>query len=167
MAKLPALPFVRAGVSEGLSANQAFRQYQAAAREATAQTGQPYTASRRTVFLQMYSEARMARQRIGQALNAPKDIPGGGLTPQQRTTQFATGYGNWVSIFHRPIGSAEVERFYYLAKSSQPLTPAEAEARARADFEAAAQNEHGTVYRSVIEGVIFTGVEQYNPIGRA
>lgn len=115
------------------------------------------------MFQQMYSQALAARAQIADALTAPKDQPGGGLTPVTRSTVRASGYGNWVSLFHRPVGSSEVERFYYLAKSNRPLTPMEAEAKAIEDFETAAQDEHGTVYRSVIEGAIFTGVEQYIP----
>lgn len=157
------LPYIRGAVTEGLSGNEAYRQFQAAAREATAQTGIRYTGIRQSVFRQMYSETVAARSRVADALTAPKDVPGGGLTPVARSTVRAKGFGNWVSIFHRGVGSSDVDRFYYLAKSSHPLTPAEAEAMAIADFEAAAQDEHGTVTNRVVEGAIFTGVEQYVP----
>ena len=167
MPKIPALPFARGGVSAGLSANEAFRQYQAAARTATEQTGEEYTAGRRDVFLQMYASTLAARNRIGDAMQAPKDIPAGGLDIVQRPSVRATGYGNWSVIFSRPIGSSDLETLFYYQRSDEPLTPEEVEARAREDFEASATDVHGSQYRNTIEGIMFTGTELLIPTSGA
>lgn len=154
---------MRSGVSAGLSANEAFRRYQAAAQEASQETGEHWTASNRSVFLQMYSSTRAARSQIGEAMQSPKNLPGGGLTPVPRETVRASGFGNWAIVFARGIGQTEVERLFYFQRSNQPLTPQEIENLAREDFENSAADEHGSMFRNVIEGVVFTGVEELIP----
>ena len=163
MPKIPALPFVRAGVSAGLSANESFRQYQAAAQQAREQTGEEYTAGNRAAFLQLYSSVRSARSSVTAAMTAPKDVPLGGLTPVDVPSRLARGLHSWAALFVRPVGSSDVERLNYYIRHDQPLTPAEVEARARADWEASRQQEHGTAEGYVLEGVTFTGVENLQP----
>lgn len=154
---------MRSGVSAGLSANEAFRQYQSAAQSASEQTGDDYTASRRDVFLQMYSATRASRARVGDAMQAPYDVPGGGLDIVDRPSIRARGYGNWSVVFSRPVGSSDIESLFYFQRSNEPLTPAELEARAREDFEASAGDTHGSMYRNVVEGVMFVGTERLIP----
>lgn len=163
MPKIPALPFVRSGITSGLSANQALRDYQAAARQATAETGERWTATDRTVFLQLYSQTRAIREQTAEAMAAPKNIPAGGLTIPERASVRATGYGQWARIYSRPVGGTEVEPLYYFVRSDVPLTPQEVEDRARADFEANAIDEHGSMFNNVISGVAFTGIERLVP----
>lgn len=163
MPKIPALPFVRSGVSAGLSANQAYRDYQQAAQQASFETGDVYTASNRSAFLQLYSSTRSVRANVQEAMNAPKTEPAGGLPIPERESVRATGYGQWAVVFSRPIGSSEVERLFYFQRSNEPLTPEEVEQRARADFEASAVDEHGSMYRNIIEGVAYTGTEKLTP----
>lgn len=97
-------------------------------------------------------------------MNAPKDLPGGGLPDFDRQTTRPGGYGNWAVLFHRPIGTSELEQGFYFVRSDEPLTPQEVEDRVRADFEASATDLHGTVYRHVLEGAMFTGVERLVPV---
>lgn len=159
MPKIPALPFVRTGISQGWSANTAYASYQAAADDLSEQTGQNWTAGRRTVFLQMYSSLRYTREQIPEALAAPKDVPFGGLTPASRPSTMRSGYLYAAAAWTRPIGSADLEQTIHLVASNDALTPGEVESRVRQQIEDSAAQEHGTFTNYTIEGVSFTGVE--------
>lgn len=152
MAKLPALPYVRAGLSQGLSANAAFRDYRTQARE------NGLSANRRQDFLRLYSQTSRLRGQAAEAIDAPKDVPGGGLRPVQRDTEQARGFGHWVAIFQRTSGTSDFISTPFLIKSATLLTPAEAEARALAYLE----QEPDTYNRTTL-GVTFTGVERFAP----
>lgn len=123
--KLPALPWVRAGLSQGLSGRAALANY----REAAADAG--LSGMRTHDFQRLYSELDAIRGQAGEALDAPKDIPGGGLEPKPWSTQRGiTGFGHWVSIYQVERQSGALIHMPYLIKSDQPLTPAQAEQQA-------------------------------------
>jgi hypothetical protein len=112
----------------------------------------------------MYSEVREARARVPEAMGAPKDLPGGGLPSIDRQTTRPGGYANWATVHYRPIGTSDVQRGTYFLRSAEPLTPEEVEARVRADFEAEAQDVHGSTFRMVLEGAAYTGYERLVPV---
>lgn len=154
MAKLPALPYVRSGVTQGLSANEAYRRYQSQARDNDLQ------GTRRQDFLRLYSETRTARANAVQAMQAPKDQLPGADEIVHRTTINARGYGQWVMIYQRTSGQSDFMQQPFLVKSSQPITPAEAERRAL-DF----LTDDDNTYNRVTLGVGYVGTEQFHPTG--
>jgi hypothetical protein len=124
------------------------------------ETGQNWTGVARSTFLQIYSGVRYARGNIPEAMGAPKDIPGGGLTIPDRPSSVASGYLHAGVAFTRPIGSGEVERSIHLVRSNELLTPQEVEDKIREQIEESASQAHGTFSRYTIEGISFTGTEQ-------
>jgi hypothetical protein len=111
----------------------------------------------------MYGATRAIRAGTLEAMNLPKSQPIPEQYIVQRPTRLATGYGHWANVMVRPIGSSNIEPHYYFTRSNTPLTPEEVERRALADFEASAVDVHGSMYRYVIEGASFTGIERLTP----
>lgn len=150
MARIPPLPFVRSGVSQGWSANQAYRHYQSTAQDAGVQ------GVRRQDFLRLYSETIALRGLAAEAIDMPKDQLPTRIEP--RGTRRATGYGHWVAIYQRTSGSSDLLLQPFLVKSREPLTPAEAEARAREYLDKEPER-----YNRVTLGVGYLGTEQFVP----
>lgn len=167
MPKLNPLPFLRGGVAEGKSANQAFRDYQAAARQASDETGVKWTAGNRATFLGIYSGMLRTRATVPEAMSAPLDVPGGGLRPVPRPATRPGGYLQSAKIFFRELGTSDVQEGFYMARSNELLTPQEIANRVQADFETSAADEHGSMYRHVIEGIVYGGAEQLVPFEQA
>lgn len=155
MARLPALQYVRSGVTQGLSANAAYRNYQATAQENDLQ------GMRRQDFLRLYSHTVNVRAQALEAMDAPKDEVAGGLTIPTRPTVTATGYGHWVGIHQRTRGESDYIFTPYLIKSNAPMTPAAAEARAIEFLQQAPD-----VYDRVTLGVVYMGAEEFQPTQR-
>lgn len=155
MAKLPALPYVRTGVTEGLSANAAYRHYQDTAHS------QDLTGMRRQDFLRLYSHTISVRARALEAMQAPKDLPAGGMDIPVRPTINVTGYGHWVGIHQRTRGESDYIFTPYLVKANAPMTPADAEGRALEFLQQAPD-----MYDRVTLGVVYMGAEQFQPTGR-
>src|SRR5690242_15507958 len=89
------------------------------------ETDQEWSGVRRSVFLQMYSSTRVARGNVAEAMNAPKDEPGGGLDIPERPATVPSGYLNWGVSYTRPIGSSEVEVSFHPIRSAEALTPSQ------------------------------------------
>lgn len=153
MAKLPALQYVRTGVTQGMSANATYRHYQTTARE------QGLTGMRRQDFLRLYSHTLNVRAGTLDAINAPKDEVAGGLDIPIRPTVHARGYGHWVGIHQRTIGESDYIFTPFLIKSNEAMTPADAEARALQYLDQAPD-----VYNRTTMGVSYMGAEQFNPM---
>ncbi len=152
MAKLPALPYARSGVTQGLSANAAYRNYQDTAH------AQDLRGMRRWDFLRIYSETRASRARVGDAMQQPKDQRPSADQIVQRTTINARGYGQWVMIYQRTSGQTDFMKSLFLIKTHAPITPGEAERRAL-DFLTDDEN----TYNRVTLGIGYVGTEQFNP----
>lgn len=153
MAKLPALPFVRSSVTQGLSASESYRQYQQLARE------NDLRGMRRQDYLRIYSETMAARGNAARAMQQPKDrVP---TTDEivNRSTVRAKGYGQWVAIYQRTSGQNDFMHMPFLVKTSEPITPEEAEARAL-EFLSQQPDE----YNRVTIGVGYMGTEEFNPL---
>ena len=155
MAKLPALPFVRSGISQGLSANQAYRDYQSNAQQNGLQ------GTRRQDFLRLYAQTRALRGGAAEAMFYPKEAIPSADQIHPRDTVLARGYGQWVSIYQRSSAGSDFFHTPFLIKTSQPITPAEAEARALAYLD-----QEPDTYNRVTLGVAYVGTEQFNPLPR-
>lgn len=154
------MQYVRAGVTEGLSARAAYRNMQADAARLSDETGLRYTGIRLYTFQQMYAGTRQARENVQEAINAPKDEPGGGLSIPERPSVVATGFLHAAAAFTRPTGASEVERTIHLVRSNEVLTPAQVEDLVREQIEQSATESHGTFAHYTVEGITFTGVQR-------
>ena len=152
MAKLPALPYVRRGVTQGLSANEAYRRFQQTARAEGLQ------ALRREDFLRLYSETRAARGRSAAAAAHPKtELP----TPElisPRTKTGRKGYGSWVMVYQRTKGERDLIAMPWLLRSDELLTPEDAESRVGVYI---ATNPYE--YDRVVIGIGYVGTDRYGP----
>jgi len=155
MAKLPALPYVRSGVTQGLSGRAAYRNYieQAHAND--------LTGIRLQDFQRLYSQTLNVRAQVLEAMNAPKDLVAGGMDVPVRNTVNATGFGHWVGIHQRTRGESDYIFTPFLVKSNAPMTPAAAEQRAIEYLQQAPD-----VYDRVTLGVVYMGAEQFQPAQR-
>lgn len=160
MPRLDPLYFARVGVSQGLSGRQAYAAMQQQATDLTEATGERYTGVARSTFFQIYGGVRNTREQIPVAMNSPKDVVFGGLTPTQRPSTVSGRYLYGTVAFTRPIGSPEVERSIHLVQSKEALTPQQIEDEVRRQIEESATDSHGTFANYTIEGISFTGVEQ-------
>lgn len=154
MARLDALPYVRAGLSQGLTVTQALRDY----REAAAGAG--LTGMRTYDFQRLYSTIGAVRGQAEQALNADKDIPGGGLTPVQWPTASEPGYGHWVQTYQIERDSGALTQSSMIIKSDEIITPEEAEQRALAFL-----STNPDQYNRRTIGVTFSGLVEMVPRG--
>lgn len=160
MPRLDPLYFARTGVSQGLSGRQAYAQMMQQAQNLTEASGERWTGVARDTFFQVYSGVRNTREQIPVAMNAPKDVVLGGLTPSERPSTVSGRYLYGTVAFTRPIGSPEVERSIHLIQSKQALTPQQVEDEVRRQIEESAMQSHGTFTNYTIEGISFTGVER-------
>lgn len=152
MAKLPALPHVRSGVSQGKSANQSYRDYQATAK------ANGLRGMRRQDYLRLHSQTLAARARTAAAIRAPKtDLPSGEMISPRSTTK-ARGYGSWVMIYQRTKGETDLIETPWLIRSEELITPEEAERRAGNYI---AQNPYE--YDRVVLGIGYVGTDAYSP----
>lgn len=147
MAKLPALPFVRSSITQGLSASAALREYRATAGE------QGLRGMRRQDFLRLYSEVLASNDRTQEAMDAPKDVVPSGPFPLRHTETAAPGYIQSVAIYQRTRGTDDLIQTPYMIKTARPITPQEAEQRAQWYLE----QEEPDVYNRITLGVVYTG----------
>lgn len=152
MARLPALPFVRSSVTQGLSASESYRRFVSTAHE------QGLTGIRRQDYLRLYSETRAARGTTGAAMAAPRDALPSPELINRRTTHHTTGYGSWVMVYQRPTGGGETFKQPWLIRSSELLTPAEAERRVGQFI---AENPYN--YGRTVTGIGYMGTDEYTP----
>lgn len=155
MAKLPALPYIRSTVSQGLSANQSYRQYQSLARS------QDLEGMRRQDYLRLYSETVAIRGQAATAMGRPKNTVPAADEIISRSTVNARGYGQWVAIYQRTSGTGDFYHTPFLIKTNEPITPEEAEARALAYLD-----QQPDEYNRVTLGVGYMGTERFNPMQR-
>lgn len=150
MAVLPALPFIRSSVSQGLSGNEAYRRFVATAHE------QGLTGIRRHDFTRLYSQTRAARGRMGEAMGAPRDVlpspemisPGRGESRHR--------FISWVMTYQREVGGTEITQEPWAVGSEELLTPEEAERRIG---EAVANSPQSYPRRFL--GAVYTGTDDF------
>lgn len=152
MATLPAMPWVRSGLSQGLSANAALGAFRQAAQE------QGLSAIRRQDFLRLYSATRSAREATREAMAADRtSAPDQGII-REMPLSAEEGYGSWVMVYQRQTGGSEPFQQPWLLKSEELLTPEEAERRVG---ELIAQNPYD--YGRTVTGVQYIGTDHYTP----
>lgn len=154
------LPYIRSGLSEGLSATAAYNRWRDATNIATEVTGERWVAGQRTIFSQIYSAVRSARENVGPALEAPKNVPAGGLTIPSRPATVASGFLNWGVSLSRQVGSREIDRNFHPFRSATPLTPAEVEGLIREQINESQTQSHGSFANTIIQAVFWTGTEE-------
>lgn len=147
MPKLPALPFARSAVTQGLSANQAYANYRQAAGEVGAR------GMRRQDFLRLYSETRAMRADLAEAMDRPKNLVPSSDQINTRTSEYQTGFIQSVIIYQRTRGEQDLIETPFMIKTNRPITPGEAEQRAQWYLE----QEEPDVYNRVTLGVAYTG----------
>lgn len=154
MAKANALAFIRQAISQGLSANAAYKQGQ----EMAASQGLRFL--RRDTFLRMYSQNRASRAQWEAAAAQPVDQPP--ETVKQRDTIRARGYGTWVEMVMRTVGTGELQYNRFLVKSHAPMTPQEAMDTANQVWQ-----QNASQYPMTLVGMTYRGTEFYTPQGDA
>jgi hypothetical protein len=148
--KLPALPFIRSSITQGLGASQAYDQYLATAK------ANAWRGMRKQDFLRLYSETVNVRESVRQNMHAPrKTVPS---NIEKRGTISARGYGTWVGIHQRTSGESDYIFTPFLIKSNAPITPEEAEQRA-IDY----LDQDPDVYNRVLIGVGYLNTEHFIP----
>ena len=150
--RFPALPSVRAGISEGLSPSASYRRYTQQAHAAG------LTGMRMENYLHMYSEIRATRGNVPEAMDRPKNVVPSQEQIERRTTINARGYGTWVTAYQRHVGSSDLMEQRFLIKSDAPISPEEAERRTGVLL---ANNDD--IYDRVTLGISYTGTEFYTP----
>lgn len=140
---------------------------QADAAARTESEGLRYTGIRLYTFQQMYSSAIASRENVQQAIQAPRDVPGGGLDIVPRPTFYGGERYLYAGVSDtRRIGASDVEHGIHLISSRDLLTPAEVEDAIREQIEKSAAESHGTFAHYTIEGITFTGIERLIPTRR-
>jgi len=92
-------------------------------------------------------------------MDRPKNVVPASEDIIKRTTEYATGYGTWVSIWQRTRGQDDLIHTPFLIKTAQPITPEEAEQRAQWYLE----QEDPDVYNRTTLGVAYTGTNEFVP----
>jgi hypothetical protein len=151
LAKLPALQWVRSGVTQGLSANESYRQFQAAARAEGLQ------GLRRQDYLRLYSETRNARGRVPAAIAYPKNQLPDRTIIAPRTKAGRGGYGSWVMVYQRTSGETDLIGSPWLLRSDELMTPEEAERQVGTYI---ANNPYE--YDRVVIGIGYVGTDAYS-----
>lgn len=152
MAKLNPMPYVRRGVTEGLSGRASYRQFLTAAR------AEGLTGIRLQDYQRLHAETLGLRGLAQSALSQPKDRVPTESEIQSRTTKFSTGYGTWVLLYQRTVGESDLIEKPFLVKSSVPITPQEAEQQAL-DWLSEGEDQYGRI----VLGVSYAGTERFVP----
>jgi hypothetical protein len=107
----------------------------------------------------LYSETLAVRDDVAEAMDRPKNVVPSADAIKERTTEYATGYGTWVSIYQRTRGQNDLIHTPFLIKTNTPISPAEAEQRALWFLE----QEEPDVYNRITLGVTYTGTNLFTP----
>jgi hypothetical protein len=148
--KLPALQFIRQSITNGLGASSTYDQYLATVK------ANDWRGLRKQDFLRLYSQTVNVRESVRDSMNAPRSSKPSRI--ETRGTINARGYGTWVGIHQRTSGQADYIFTPFLIKSTVPITPEEAEARALAYLD-----EQPDEYNRTTIGVGYLSTEHFIP----
>jgi hypothetical protein len=154
------MSYLREGIATGLTAEQAYNNVLEEVRANTEATGERWYGVRKYTFQQTYAATRQARGNVPQALVAPRDEPGGGLSIPERPATVPGGYLNAGISATRAIGASDVEVNVHLFRTNELLTPAEVEDYIRAQIEESNWEKYFGGSPFTIESVAFTGVQK-------
>ena len=121
-------------------------------RDLTESSGQRWYGISRETFLGLYSETLASRIKVANALDYDVDQLPDSTVLENRESARSRGYITWLTIYSREQGYRNIESQFFAVHSREPLSPAEAMARAQEGFETSAQTAHGT-----LEGMIWVG----------
>lgn len=150
MAKLPALPFARSAVTQGLGPYAAYRRYQDLAHS------QGLRGVRQQDFVRLHQETQAMRADVAEAMGRPKNVVPTYDQIKERTTRGVPGHISWVGIWQRTRGQSDLIFTPYAVRTDKPITPAEAEQRAQWYLE----QEEPDVYNRITLGVSYTGTNR-------
>lgn len=163
MPSVQSLTFIRNAISEGRSANSAYRAMRTEAQRLTEETGNRWTGLGRQSFLRLYSETLAARNKVGNALDYDIDQLPDDSVMTNRGSAISKGYITWLTIYTRQQGETDIETEFFAVHSQQPITPSQAMASARQGFEDNAQQEHGSNAGYSFIGATYSGTWRMQP----
>jgi hypothetical protein len=157
------LIYIRQAISEGRSANSAYRAMREDVKRLSEQSGKLWHGIGRSTFLSLYSETVAARSKVANALDYPVDQLPDASVMGERESRFSRGYITWLTVYSRQHGEREVEAEFFAVHSKTPITPAEAMAKAQEGFETNAQQQHGTRAGYSFIGATYSGTWRMVP----
>lgn len=149
---LPPLSFIRSAITQGINRTNAYRQFTQTAHE------QGLVGVRRSTFSQLFSEEIGVREQSKGGISADRFATPDATTFNQRTTVSARGYGQWVKVYYRNKGEDQLYDEPWLIKSSEPLTPYDAESQVGALIA-----QHEGEYDKVFVAAAYMTTDQYTP----
>lgn len=163
MPSVSPLIYIRQAISEGRSANSAYRAMRSDINRLTTETGDQWHGIARDTFLSLYSQTIAARVRVANALDYDIDqLPDHTVTTDRESAR-SRGYITWLTVYSRQQGERDVEAEFFAVHSRTPLTPADAFAKAQEGFETNAQTAHGTRAGYVFVGATYSGTWRMVP----
>lgn len=163
MPSVAPLIYIRNAISEGRSANSAYREMRKAIQTQTQLSGEQWSGIGRQSFLRLFSETLAARQKVGPALDYDVDqLPDQSVTTD-RPSRFSKGYITWLTIYTRQQGQSDIETEFFAVHSREPITPAQAFQTAKTGFDQNAQTEHGSHAGYSFIGATYSGTWRMQP----
>lgn len=159
------LIYIRQAISEGRSANSAYRAMRSDIARLTDESGERWHGMARNTFLSLYSQTLAARVRVANALDYDTDQLPDASVMTDRESARSRGYITWLTVYSRQVGERFVEAEFFAVHSREPITPEEAFTRAQEGFEANAQQAHGTRAGYVFIGATYSGTWHMVPRG--
>lgn len=132
-------------------------------RNLTETSGQRWRGLGRESFLSLYSQTVAARSKVANALDYNIDQLPDPTVMTDRESARSRGYITWLTVYTRQRRERDIEAEFFAVHSKEPLTPAQAMAKAQAGFEANAQTEHGTRSGYSFIGATYSGTWRMTP----
>ena len=112
-------------------------------------------------WYRLWSQTVSLREQAKRASMRDRDTIPGADEIQERDTELARGYGQWVLVTQRTRGEGDMIVTPFLVKTADPITPGDAETQA---VQWATQDERK--YNRRLLGVTYIGTERFNPRSR-
>ena len=163
MPSVAPLIYIRQAVSEGRSANSAYRAMRSDINRLTEQTGEAWHGIARDTFLSLFSSTIAARTKVADALDYATDqLPDASVMTDRESVR-SRGYITWLTVYSRTQGDRFVDTEFFAVHSREPITPEDAFTRAQEGFETNAQQAHGTRSGQVFVGASYSGTWRMVP----
>lgn len=163
MPSVSPLIYIRQAISEGRSANSAYRAMRSDIANLTETSGQTWHGVARDTFLSLYSQTLAARSKVANALDYDIDQLPDASVMTNRESRFSRGYITWLTVYSRQQGERDVESEFFAVHSSTPLSPSDAISKAQEGFETNAQQAHGTRAGFSFIGATYSGTWRMVP----
>jgi len=157
------LIYIRQAISEGRSANSAYRAMRSDIQHLTETSGEQWHGIARDTFLSLFSSTISARTKVPTALGYDvNQLPDASVLTDRESVR-SRGYITWLTVYSRTQGDRFVDTEFFAVHSREPLTPADAFTRAQEGFETNAQQAHGTRAGQVFVGATYSGTWRMVP----